>query len=369
MPTRYHIGSPESRRICRLFQFALSVIVAAFLVEPGWADDLEGKAPKTAVGKAPELVIPPFSNGIEPSPWQPRSLKEQLAWDAMHFPEARYSELFPGAPDLDLRPLGRHTSAGMSRSVVFADAVIPVAKDSGSTFFAEFHGENRGLFSRSPTGAPGGLLTTHLSLGGGYRSFAGDRVLLGVNGFYDTGVFGKFSPSWSWGIEMAAAVGAHGLFDVTVNHYGNRLGNPRDLFRRWQRGAVDVEAETGYTHRIADGLADLRVRGGAYQFNTRSTAWDFGYKTGADLTLGKGALRLAYEHGWDRAKGSYNFVGAQVGLKFGLWGLFEGRNPFSFAWSTPVSRSRYLESLLTRNVKRKYPLDLLPGNAGGFRIF
>ncbi len=371
MATYRHICSSLPLLLRRPLRIAVCAAAVAFIVAPGWAADEPAKQTgKTTVRRAPELVIPPYSNGLDQPPWQPRSLKEQLSWDAMHFPEVKYSELFPGAPDLDFRPLGRHTHAGMRRSVVFADALIPVAKDSGSTFFAGFHGENRGLFSsRVLPGTAGGLMASHVSLGGGYRSFAGERVLVGVNGFYDTGLFGRFSPSWSWGMEMAAAVGANSLFDFTLNQYGNRLGNPRDLVARWNRGAIDVEAEAGYSYKFGDGLADLRVRAGAYQFNTRSSKWDYGYKTGTDLTLGKGAFRLAYEHGWDRAKGHYDFVGAQVGLKFGLWELLEGRNPFSLAWSTPVSRRSYLQSLLTRTVKRKYPLDLLPENAGGFRIF
>ncbi len=346
------------------------MVAVVFFVDPGWADDpARGKAHKAAVNGAPELVIPPYSNGPDLPPWQPRSLKEQLAQDAMHFPEVRYSELFPGAPDLDLRPLGRHTDAGRRRSVVFADALIPVAKDSLSTFFAEFHGENRGVFAQGPSRSRGGLLTTHVSMGGGYRSFVGNRGLVGVNGFYETGVFGRFSPSWAWGMEMAASVGANGLLDLTLNQYGNRLGNPLDLFARAKRRAIDVDVETGYTHRVFNGHGDLRLRAGGYQFNTRSARWDYGYKAGADLTLGRGALRLAYEHGWDRTKGHYDFVGAQVGLKLGLGELLKGRNPFSFAWSTPVTRSRYLDGLLTKSVKRKYPLDLLPENATGLRVF
>jgi hypothetical protein len=68
---------------------------------------------------------------------------------------------------------------------------------------------------------------------------------------------------------------------------------------------------------------------------------------------------LAYEHGFDRTRGRSDFVGAQVSVKFRLEDLFQGKNPVSLG-QTAASRSELLEGLLTKSVRRKYPLDLLP---------
>jgi hypothetical protein len=184
-------------------------------------------------------------------------------------------------------------------------------------------------------------------------------VLAGVNGFYETGVFGKFPMTWAWGTELAAAIGARGLVDLTFNQYGNRLTGPSALLSGWRRGLMDLDAEVGYTHRLFEGSSDVRMKASGYKLNTVTGSPYVGYKSGLEVGFGRSAVRLAYEHGFDRTRGHMDFLGAQVRLTFGLGDLLQGKNPISLR-QTPASRSDHIQGLLTKTVRRQYPLDLLP---------
>ena len=109
--------------------------------------------------------------------------------------------------------------------------------------------------------------------------------------------------------------------------------------------------------RILKGRAQIRVEAAAYRISASNRNPDFGYLTGADLGSEGRCIRLAYEHSFDRVKGSNEFVGAKVKIAFAFEDLLHGKNPFSPACPKPVSPTEYVQGLLSKALSRQYPLE------------
>jgi hypothetical protein len=238
-----------------------------------------------------------------------------------------------------------------------ADYLLPVNIGSNAVVFGEAHG-NYWNFSNKPAG--GASNRVDLSVGGGYRKILSDKLLIGINGFYDTSrLFNDWYSSGGAGLEMAANVGANDAFDLNANWYGN-IFSSTDIINafRNQGGSYDIEA--GYSHALFNSEYDLRLKAAGYQFDTGNTV--SGYRTGADLTTKNGMFMLRYEYGNDRINGSWNNVGAFVNIGFQMENIIKGESPFTAP--EPVFKSpRNLRRMLAQTVKRDFNQQYAPGRA------
>jgi hypothetical protein len=238
-----------------------------------------------------------------------------------------------------------------------ADYLLPYKLGASSVLFGEARG-NYWNFGRQPTN--GASNRVDMSLGGGYRNILADKLLVGVNGFYDTSrLFNKWYSSGSVGLEMAANVGNSDAFDLNANWYGDIFSSTYiiNAFRN-QGSSYDLEA--GYSHALFDSQYDLRLKLAGYQFNTGTNV--YGYKTGADLTTKNGMFTLRYEYGNDKLNGPWNNVGAFVNIGFQMENLIRGESPFTMP--EPIFKSpRNLRRMLTQKVKRDWSQSHAPGRA------
>ena len=117
-----------------------------------------------------------------------------------------------------------------------ADYLLPYKLGASSVLFGEARG-NYWNFGRQPTN--GASNRVDISLGGGYRNILADKLLVGVNGFYDTSrLFNSWYSSGSVGLEMAANVGTSDAFDLNANWYGDIFSSTDIINTFRNRGPV-----------------------------------------------------------------------------------------------------------------------------------
>ncbi len=238
-----------------------------------------------------------------------------------------------------------------------ADYLLPVNIGNDAVAFGEAQG-NWWNFNSKPAG--GASNRVDLSLGGGYRKILSDKLLVGINGFYDTSrLFNNWYSSGGAGLEMAANVGASDAFDLNANWYGN-IFSSTDILNAFRNKGGSYDIEAGYSHALFNSDYDLRLKAAGYQFDTGNTV--YGYKTGADLTTKNGMFTLRYEYGNDKVNGSWNNVGAFVNIGFQIENIVKGESPFTAP--EPIFKSpRNLRRMLTQKVKRDWNQQYAPGRA------
>ncbi len=238
-----------------------------------------------------------------------------------------------------------------------ADYLLPVNIGNDAVAFGEAHG-NWWNFNNKPAG--GASNRVDLSLGGGYRKILSDKLLVGINGFYDTSrLFNNWYSSGGAGLEMAANVGTNDAFDLNANWYGN-IFSSTDILNAFRNKGGSYDIEAGYSHALFNSEYDLRLKATGYQFDTGSSV--YGYKTGADLTTKNGMFTLRYEYGNDKVNGSWNNVGAFVNIGFQIENIVKGESPFTAP--EPIFKSpRNLRRMLTQKVKRDWNQQYAPGRA------
>jgi hypothetical protein len=213
--------------------------------------------------------------------------------------------------------------------------------------FTNFWNSFRSLFGGSDTnaGSNGGI---DLSFGGGYRKIFHDRVLLGVNGFYDaTKLDDKWYNSGGVGVEFVALLPGHDALDLTFNWYGNPF-NADPLARSFSNCPGNYDLHLGYSHELWNGGPDLRVYGSGYEFSAGNGPWEtrvYGTRGGAELKTRDGRFVVRYEAARDPLNGTYHTVGGYVNVGFDIARLFSGDNPIDLPepiFASPRNLSKWL---------------------------
>ncbi len=264
-----------------------------------------------------------------------------------------------------------------------ADYTLPVKTGSSGVVSVEFHADLENISATSWLLAlnnfwqhedPGLQDRIDLSIGGGYRNLFNDRLLLGVNVFFDsTRLTGSWRYSGGLGFEVASFGPGNSLVDMNINFYSlsyiayDSRGSVLltfNLLGAISRGKGNFDFEAGYSQPLFYRAFDLRLKATVYQFELANSQ-KIGFRSEAEITFADGLMRLSIEFGHDGVIGSYTTVGAYLNIGFEPENLFEVSNPFTSP--EPILKSpRILKKLLaekSEEIGKNLPQCLLVQSA------
>lgn len=302
------------------------------------------------------------SYGLSANPLQPPSVDTRglAPADSVYLSDGMFRDLLPPIPNLEvgyLWNLGKNVRTGR----LTLDYTLPVGLGFNAVVFAEAHGEFtdfwktvRRVFSSGNSGTDLSSINerTDLSFGGGYRKLINDRLLVGVNGFYDSSrLAGKWYGSGGLGIETAWLISGNDALDLNFNYYGNLFMGRNSIVNAFRNGSGNFDVEAGYSHQLFDGGPDLRLKVTGYQFDIGTKV--YGWNTGAELKTRNGVFSLRLDAGRDRINETYYTIGGFVNVGLQLGNLLSGQSPFNAP--EPIFKSpRNLKYLLATKVKRNW---------------
>lgn len=226
-----------------------------------------------------------------------------------------------------------YRSAGQERSGRFMmDFVLPARVGSSSVLFFESRAEYRDPLFRI---ADSPERRFDLGMGVGWRKVWDDRVMIGINGFWDTSrMYGDWYSSPGFGFEFAAAT-YRSIWDITLNVY--------------RGGGIDLKG--GVTLPILEDHLDMRLYAEKYRFFDGE--FILGSKAGVQISSPNRLITISYEYGQDSRNPEYHAIGCSLTVPFSLEKAFAGKNPFE----VPVSKSsavRYAQRVQSEGVKRAW---------------
>ena len=144
----------------------------------------------------------------------PASSTSSIPTDTIPLTSGMLSDFLPTIPNLQFG-FQYFFGNNIRTTQANADYLLPYKLGSASVLFGEARGNYWNFGQQRTNGASNRV---DLSVGGGYRSILADKLLVGVNGFYDTSrLFNNWYSSGSVGLEMAANVGSSDAFDLNAN--------------------------------------------------------------------------------------------------------------------------------------------------------
>lgn len=275
--------------------------------------------------------------------------------DSLPLSSSMFQGFLPHLSNVDYGFLYEFSSKGSNRSLFFSDTFFPLFGSCQDVFFCQTHYGYNSFYQGGTYENGSAAYRVDGSVGCGYRFILDEPTIMafGFNGFWDTSqLYGSWWNSWGVGLEMAVGMPRNGLFDFTANNYGNQFQNMQNVANLWRKGNVNFDLEAGYSQGADDGSIDVRFKYNAYQFSLGDNQTINGTKGGVDLSTGDGLLKIGWEIGYDKDKGTYNTIGASLNLGFQVESLLYGQNPITMPESIFMSPERNPRRLLTQKVKR-----------------
>ena len=265
-----------------------------------------------------------------------------------------------------LRVFGLHESPGVRRDIpnlqagyiyyggknrrvghLTLDYILPMRLDKDSILLGLAHSEFQ-VFSRNSSSVPHDQV--FIAVGGGYRTVLRQRVIVGVNGFYD---LNRFADQWlssgGAGLEIALLLYGQDALDVNCNWYGD-LSDNEFVVNEFRDGPANFDLQVGYSHQLYNEGPDMRLYGTGYTFDDKTSV--LGWQAGVEIKSADGVLALKGETAYDQVNESYYTVSASVNLGFRLENLLTGRNPIEMPerlFNSPRNFDR-----LTEKVRRNW---------------
>jgi hypothetical protein len=312
-------------------------------------------SPGNSAESAPFSLYPYISNpNSQPYMTSPKRVASQSI-DSVPLSSWMFRDFLPHFSNLDYGLFYEFSSKGYTRSLLYSDLYLPLLETCNDVFFTQIHYGYNGFTNGSTYENGSASYRTDLSIGTGYRIlFEGPSIMaLGFNGFWDASqIYGSWWNSWGVGLEMAASIVENDLLDFTANQYGNQFQNMQYVYDIWRKGNVNFDLEAGYSHGLADGSLDVRCKYNAYQFTIGDNQTINGSKGGVEATTGDGLLKVAWEIGYDKDKGTYNTIAASMNVGLQLEAILCGQMPFAMPHSIFMSPERNPRRILTQKVRR-----------------
>ena len=251
-----------------------------------------------------------------------------------------------------------------NRTLYIMDFLVPLYQDDRNVFFA------------SPKFTPNDQDGWEANLGLGYRRLLfDDRLIFGVNGFYDQRKisWGSIYEQWGVGAEVMADIpigkadlGITGRFNyyhpltsakIYIGPNGGYVYRGNDTYTfddAWIKEPLGgVDGEVGIRVPYVSDYVETWVYGGAYHFEGKYFDDVDGISARLEV-IPTDFLKLNYEYRQDRTnsdKGGDHYGEVMVEIPFSIDNLVSGKNPFE-GLGKRTGRSREFKERLTEPVRR-----------------
>lgn len=217
-------------------------------------------------------------------------------------------------------------------SRVTMDFLFPTLLGSSTSLFFESRAEYQDVCSHLMRSVDHRF---DLGVGLGLRKEWHDRVMCGINGFWDTSrLHGDWYSSPGLGFELAL-YSLDRRWDLLLNVY--------------RGGGIDLT--TGFTVPICEDRLDMRVHIDKYRFFDGELI--LGWKGGVEISSPDRLLAVSYEYGKDSNMPEYHAIACSVTVPFRLENIFSGTNPFELP-EPPLRETRYRKRSQSEGVKRAW---------------
>lgn len=285
------------------------------------------------------------SPSFNPAPWFSSDIISQF--NTLPISSAMLGDLMPNIPNLKFG-FQYFFGSGYKIGQFNMDYLLPVRIGRDEVMFGEIHGNYWDYFGKPDEGSVYG---GNVSLGTGYRRIVADRVLAGMNFFYDSAKgYSKWYQSGSLGFEMAANVGISSAIDFNANWYYGDLFSSTEPSNMFKKTGSNYDLMAGYSMALLNEALDLRLKAAMYNFDVGNNV--YAYMTGADLTTRNGLFTFTYEHGSNRINGSWDNFAVFLNVGFLIGNYFMGDNPFTMPDPVFSNGQRNLSRMFSSSVNR-----------------
>jgi hypothetical protein len=273
----------------------------------------------------------------------------------------------------DNRPWTIHFNPGVrfgtdNRMLYILDFLLPLYQDNKNILFA------------NPRYTPNDQDGWEVNLGLGYRRlFLHDRLILGVNGFYD-----KRETSWGTQYEQWG-IGTEVMADVPVGNIDLGLTGRVNYYHPLSEAKIYLGPNGGYVYRGGgiytfddawvedplggvDGEIGVRIPyvsdyvetwiyGGGYHFEGKYIDDVNGISARVEV-IPTSFLRLNYEYRSDRIEHNQHYGEVMVEVPFSIENLISGKNPFE-GFAKRIGGTRELKERLVEPVRRDVDVKMV----------